>query len=62
MHIERGGRWFRIWLESLSGQVEHYIMEVDNFFIRINGNSQVVIGKYFAYFFLHFFNLLGGLI
>ena len=62
MHIERGGHWFGIWLESLSGQVKRYIKEVDNFFIRFNGDSQVVIGEYFAYFFLHFFNLLGGLI
>ena len=49
-------------LKSLGGQVECYIKEVDSLFICFYGDSQVVICEYSAYFFLHFFNFLGGLI
>ena len=62
MHIERGGCWFCIWLESPGVQVERYIKEIDNFFVCFHGDSQVIIGKYSANFFIHVLNLLGGLI
>ena len=53
IHIEWGVRYFVAWLEFFRVQVQVNIKEVDDIFVCFDGDFQVTLSEYMAYFLLY---------